>query len=66
MSETELKSLEDARRQSQEPAARRAGDDRVLRWMQVAKRITWMILVAGAFLAYYLLDKMQEAVALLK
>lgn len=66
MSETELKSLADVRRHSQELAAQRAGDDRVLHWMKVAKRITWMILIAGAFLAYYLLDKLEEALSLLK
>ena len=44
----------------------RAGDDRALRWGKTAKRITWMVLVAGAFLAYYLLDKLAEALSLLQ
>lgn len=66
MSETELKSIADARRHSQELAAQRAGDDRALRWGKTAKRITWMVLVAGAFLAYYLLDKLAEALSLLQ
>lgn len=66
MSQTELKSLDDVRRHNQELASRRPEDDRVMHWAQVAKRITWMILLAAAFLIYYLLDKMQEAVSLLK
>lgn len=66
MSQTELKSLADVRRHSQELAAQRARDDRALRWGKIAKRITWMILIAAAFLAYYLLDKLEEALSLLK
>lgn len=68
MSETELKSLDEARRYNQELAARlrRAEEELPPRWVQIAKRITLVILLAGAFLAYYLLDKMQEAVSLLK
>lgn len=66
MSETDLKSLDDARRQVHEQEDRRARDDRAQRRAQVVKRITWMILLAAAFLAYYLLDKMSEAVSLLR
>lgn len=66
MSQTELKSLDEARRYNQELAARHAEDELPPRWAQIAKRITLMLLLAGAFLIYYLLDKMQEAVSLLK
>ena len=66
MSQTELKSLDDARRYKQELEARHAEDELPPRWAQIAKRITLMLLLAGAFLIYYLLDKMQEAVSLLK
>lgn len=66
MSDTDLKSLDDARRQIHEQEDRRARDDRVQRRAQVIKRITWMVLLAAAFLAYYLLDKMSEAVSLLR
>lgn len=68
MSQTEIKSPDDARRYNQELAAqvRRAEDDLPPRWAQIAKRITLVILLAGAILIYYLLDKMQEAVTLLK
>lgn len=66
MSDTDLKSLDDARRQIHQQEDRRARDDRVQRRAQVIKRITWMVLLAAAFLAYYLLDKMSEAVSLLR
>lgn len=66
MSETDLNSLDDARRLIHEEEDRRARDDRVQRRAKVVKRITWMILLAAAFLAYYLLDKMSEAVSLLR
>lgn len=66
MSETDLKSLDDARRLIHEEEDRRARDGRVQRRAMVVKRITWMILLAAAFLAYYLLDKMSEAVSLLR
>ena len=66
MSETDLKSLDGARRYIREQEDRRARDDRVQRRAQVVKRITWMILLAAALLAYYLLDKLSEAVSLLK
>ena len=66
MSQAEIKSLDDVRRHSQELAVQRAGDDRALHWGKTARRITWMVLVAGAFLSYYLLDKLEEALSLLK
>lgn len=66
VSETELKSIADVRRHGQALTAQRAGDDRAPRWGKVAKRITWMVLVAGAFLAFYLLDKLEQALSLLR
>jgi hypothetical protein len=66
VSQTELKSLDDARRYNQELDARRAQDELPPRWAQIAKRVTLMLLLAAAILIYYLLDKMQEAVSLLK
>jgi len=65
VSETELKSFADVRRHSQELAAQRAGDERAPRWGKIAKRITWMVLIAGAFLVYYLFDKLEQALSLL-
>lgn len=66
MSQTEIKSLADVRRHSQVLAAQRTGVELPPRWAKVAKRITWMVLIAGAFLAYYLLDKLEEALSLLR
>jgi hypothetical protein len=68
VSQTELKSLDDARRYNQELAARvrRAEDDLPPRWARLAKWITLVILLGGAFLIYYLLDTMQQAVSVLK
>ncbi|MGH8649505.1 MAG: hypothetical protein ACREUP_09395 [Burkholderiales bacterium] len=66
MSQTELKSIDEARRYNQELAARRAEDELPPRWAQIAKRITLIVLLGAAILIYYILDKMQEAVSLLK
>jgi hypothetical protein len=66
MTASEAKSIEDLRRYNRELAARRIEDDPVVRKLQVAKRITWMISLAGAFLFYYLIDKMQEALSILR
>ena len=66
MTVAEFKLIEDLHRHTEELASRRVEDDPVVRKLQVAKRITWMILAAGAFLFFYLMDKMQEALALLR
>jgi len=65
MSETELKSLVDLHRYCQELASRKVEDDPLTRKLQAAKRIVWLLLLAGAFLFYYLLDKLQAALSLL-
>lgn len=46
--------------------AQRARDEAVVRWWHTAKRITWIVLIGGAFLVYYLFDKLAEALSLLK
>jgi hypothetical protein len=66
MTAAQIKSLKDLHRHSQELASRKVEDDPVVRKLQVAKRITWMCLIAAAFLFYYLMDKMQEALTLLR
>ena len=65
MATSEIKSIEDLRRQSLELAARQVDDDPVVQRWHVAKRITWMVLLAGAFLFYYLIEKLHEALAIL-
>lgn len=62
----EAKLIEHVRRHNQELAARRVEDDPVVKRLHVAKRIVWMISLAGAFLFYYLIDKMQEALSILR
>lgn len=46
-------------------AQRKPEDDPRVQALQVAKRVVWMLLVACAFLFFYLLDKMVEALSLL-
>jgi len=59
-------SLAELRKYNQELANKKVEDDPVVRKLHVAKRITWMILVAGSFLFFYLIDKMSEAIAILR
>jgi hypothetical protein len=66
MNASEAKLIEHVRTYSRELAARRVEDDSVVRKLHVAKRITWMISLACAFLFYYLIDKMQEALSILR
>jgi hypothetical protein len=66
MNTSEAKSIDDLRRYTRELATRRIEDDPVVRRLHVAKRIVWMVTLAGAFLFYYLIDKMQEALSILR
>jgi hypothetical protein len=61
-----FKSLEDLHKHTHELATRKVEDNPVVRKLQIAKRITWVCLIATAFLFYYLMDKMQEALSLLR
>jgi hypothetical protein len=65
MAASEAKSIKDLRRYNQELAVRRVEDDPVVRRLHIAKRIVWMLSLAGAFLFYYLIDKMHEALSIL-
>jgi len=58
--------LADLQKYSQELAARKVEEDPVVRKLRIAKRITWMILLAAAFLTFYLMDKLNEALSMLK
>ena len=66
MAEREIGSPDDLRRHFQQLAPRREEGDPVLRRWHVAKRITWMLLLAATFLLYYLVSKLLEALTLLK
>jgi hypothetical protein len=53
-------------RRRRDPVERDVEDDPAVQRWHVAKRIVWMIVLAEAFLIYYLLDKLQEALTILK
>ncbi|MGH8635408.1 MAG: hypothetical protein ACRET7_14915 [Burkholderiales bacterium] len=64
--QNQIEPLADQGRYRQGLALKKANDDLVLRKWQVAKRFTWMILLAGAFLVFYLMDKLNEALSILR
>ena len=66
MGQADLKSVEDLKSYNQELAARKAEDNPAVRRLRVAKRITWVLLLAASFLAFYLMDRLSEALSLLK
>ena len=59
-------SLADQARHSQDLADNKAKDDRVVQRWRAAKRITWSILLAGSFLVFYMMDKLNEALSILR
>lgn len=63
MNPSELDSFEGLHRHNRDQAAR---GDPAPRWGPIAKRITWMVLIAASFLFLYLIDKLQEALSMLK
>ncbi len=65
MTTAQLTSLEDLHRYTQELASRRVDDDPIVRKLHTAKQATWLFLLTCAFLFYYLIDKMQEAILML-
>lgn len=66
MSQDESKSLAEPQLHRQDPAGKAANDSPAVRKWQVARRVMWMLLLAGAFLAYYLMDRLNEALSILK
>ena len=62
VSYAELKDVEDFYRSM---AAEEVRNAERLRILQAGRRITYMVLLASAFLIYYLLDKAAEALTLL-
>jgi hypothetical protein len=65
MTSVQLKSLEDLHNYAQSLAVRRPDDDPGVQKLQKAKQTVWLFLLVCAFLGYYLLDKMGEALSLL-
>jgi hypothetical protein len=64
--QADLKSVEDLKSYNQELAGKKPEDNPAVQRMHVAKRITWVLLLAASFLAFYLMDKLSEALNLLK
>jgi len=65
MTTVPLNPLESLQRYAAEVADRRVHDDPVVRKLHTAKQATWLFLLTIAFLFYYLIDKLQEAVGML-
>lgn len=65
MSTAPIQSLEELHRYTEALALRSVDDDPVVRRLHSAKQIVWLFLLACAFLFYYLIDKLQEALGIL-
>jgi hypothetical protein len=59
------KSVEAFHKYSQELAEKRVEDDPKVQAWYLAKRSTWLFLLAFSFLFFYLIDKMVTALSLL-
>lgn len=59
---SELDSFESLPRHHRDPAARK---DPTPGWGPIAKRVTWMVLVAVSFLFLYLLYMLEQALSLM-
>ena len=66
MNQHQLGSIAGEARHRDGPVRGESKDDPVLQKWRVAKRVTWWILLAAAFLAFYLMDKLNEALSILK
>lgn len=60
---SELKLLDEFFGVPERPARRDAQSNSVVRGWQTAKRITMVILLAGAFMFYYVLDKLNQGLS---
>jgi hypothetical protein len=65
MTFAELQSVTECHQQAVEFATSRPPDDPAYRAWCAAKRVVWMVMLAGSFLFYYLLMKLHEALTLL-
>jgi hypothetical protein len=66
MESVALRSIEDLRRYSLALASRNVADDPVVRALQSARQLTWFGMLCGSFLCYHLMDKLLEALLMLK
>jgi hypothetical protein len=63
MNLSEVKLLEDFFGVPERPARRDIESNPVVRGWRMAKRITLLILLAGSFLLYYVLDKLNQGLS---
>jgi hypothetical protein len=61
----EIKSLEDARRLVQVVSARNVENNSGVKAWRIAKQAAWLLLLVVAFLVYYLIGVIYEALSLL-
>lgn len=65
MTSAQLHSLEEFHKHCVDLSTRSVDDDQRVKNARAAKRIVWIFLLAASFLAFYLMDKMTEALSLL-
>jgi len=65
MIDAQIRSPQELHLYAQDLAGRRVDDDPRVRKLQFAKQTTWLVMLALAFLFYYLIDRLREALALL-
>ena len=64
MSQTLFRTREDVRAYVRGLSARRAEDDRSVKAWQAARRLTWIVLLAGSFMLYYFIFTINETLSL--
>ena len=62
--EVRIRSLEDAHRLVEEVAKRNAADSPRVKAWQLAKQSTWLLLLVGGFLLFYLVSVIYEVITL--
>ena len=65
LTKAQLNSLEEFHKHCVDLSTRNVDEDQRVKNARAAKRITWIFLLAASFLAFYLMDKMTEALSLL-
>lgn len=65
MTRAQLNSLEEFHKHCVDLSTRNVDDDERVKKARAAKRIMWIFLLSAAFLGFYLMDKMTEALSIL-
>ena len=63
MNLSEVRLLEDFFGVGEKPERRDLDQNAVIRGWKIAKRITLIVLLAGAFMFYYLIDRLQQGLS---